>query len=367
MPFHLNGDELYGDARWSKLAEGDKGRALSHRRWAARLDALQSAFGRIQGHSAHQQDDGYIEHRKALELCHGVAWVLEALATPTCGKGPFLHGPGDKCAEKNCIDSSPPWVEGFDYRVCAFLKRNPSKKEKARNDAQRRDLDSSELRAFLFDRDGACCRYCRSGPLKQKGTGRVKDHRRKAVVEHIDPDRDAGTDRSNAVLACATCNEYKGRRTPDEAGIDLLPEPTPAQIAYWHERGQQLFDRPEPGQPHPADTVPNNQADKPPDNAETTSQTTSPAVVTGVAPGLVQDSPGAPDDGLVSAGGTQDNALDSDPEGSGSGRVGQPLTALVVGPLGQPVRDSSAPDIYHRRSRAPARAGPPGGGDPRAP
>jgi hypothetical protein len=185
----------------------------------------------------------------------------------------------------------------------------------------------------------------------------ARDRRRIAVVEHVDPDRDAGPDRLNAVLACAACNEYKGRRTPDEAGMQLLPIPTGEQIAYWHERGEQQFDRPELGLPHPADRVPDkppdNPTDKPPDkptdNAQTTSHTTSSSVV----PRLVQGVPGTPNDDHVSAGGGHNNALDNDPEGSGSGRVGQPHSVAVFGAGAQPVRQPAAPDIYTRRSRPP--------------
>lgn len=262
MPYHLYGDELAGDARWDVLAEGDQGASMGQRRYEARLDTLQAAYFRMNQAVAHQRDDGYIGHRAALRACHGKEWVLTALLTPACGKGPLVHRKGDACGEKNCIDKSPPWIEDFEYRICAFLKKNPSRKEKERNEAQRKDLDDPALRAFLFERDGGCCRYCRSGPMKRKGMGNAKDRRRIAVVEHIDPDRDAGRDRSNAALGCADCNEFKGRRTPDEAGMVLLPVPTPAQIAYWAARGEQQFDRPEPGQPHPADNVPDNPADK---------------------------------------------------------------------------------------------------------
>lgn len=366
MSFHLYGDELAGDVRWSKLAEGDVGPSMSQRRWESRVDALQSAYFRVTQHVAHQRDDGYIDHRRAIELCRGRTWVLDALLTPSCGKGAFLHRPGDRCPEKNCIDASPPWVAGFDYRVCGFLKKNPSRKERERNDAQKKDLSDPVLRAFLFERDGGCCRYCRSGPMKPKGMGNAKDRRRLAVVEHVDPDRDAGPDRGNVVLGCAECNEFKGRRTPDEAGMTLLPVPTTAQVAHWRARGEQQFTRPDPGDPHPADTVPDNPPDKVIDKAQTTSQTTRSAVVDHVVYGVVQHDPGTPGGDQVSAGGAQDNDLDSDREGSGSGRVGQPPTAPVLGALGQPLRDPSAPDIYHGRSRVPAGHGPPGG-DPHAP
>jgi hypothetical protein len=49
------------------------------------------------------------------------------------------------------------------------------------------------------------------------------------VVDHILPQSRGGTDRwSNLVLACAACNDRKGDRTPDEAGMPLRVRPTDA-------------------------------------------------------------------------------------------------------------------------------------------
>lgn len=355
MPFSLIPDQLGRDPRWGAMADGRR----------ALRDGLGWSYVRMMCESASHTDDGYLTREQALACCDGRAQVLELLATPMLGRPPLLHQPDQKCAERNCIDASPPWVDGFAFRICGYLKRNPSKAEKARNDAQKRDLNDPTLRTYVYERDGGCCRYCRSGPLKRQGMGRAKDHRRVPHLEHWDPDRDAGPDREGVVQACKGCNEFKGRRTPDEAGIVLLPVPTPEQVAYWRERGEQQFDRPEPGQEHPADMVPDNPPDNVIDNAETTSRTTRSGVVDQLVPSVVQHALDTPAGDHVSAGGAQDNPVDNGREGSGSGRVGQPLAVPVLGALGQPLRDSSAPDIYTGRSRAPASHSPPGG-DPRS-
>lgn len=353
MTYSLIGQEMARDPRWWAVAEWslrDAPRSPSRARIVERRNAIGWAYITMQCDASTQKDDGYLTHAQALECCEGQAWKLEALLEPVLeGRPPFLHQPGQKCKVRNCIDHSPPWRQGFHYRICGFLKKNPSRAEQERHAAQRADLDDPALRKFLFDRD-VCCRYCRSGPLKPVGMGRAKDLRRKPIMEHPDPDRPAGPDRQNVALGCERCNLHKGHRTPEEASMVLLPEPTQEQIAYWRVRGEQQFDMAVEGQEHPADTVP--------DTFSTRVQT---PVGTGDATGVqtpVQDRPSEPIDGDVSAGEPQNSPVDSTAEGSGSGRVGEPHP---VGVGGQPVRAADAPDIYHRRPRAP---NPLAGGDP---
>lgn len=366
-------DEVGGDARWSKLADmfPEPRERLTDAAHAAREDALQAAYLRIYLYVGHQRDDGYLGYREALSRCRGKKWVLEALTTSVRGKTPFLHRPGDTCRVRNCIDDSPPWVEGFEYRICGFWKKNASRKEKDRHDAQTKELKDPALRDFVYRRDGGCCRFCRSGPMKRKGMGMATDKRRILNVDHIDPDALAGPDYKGVALTCKRCNTHKARRTPEAADMHLLPEPSAELIAYWQDRGERQFDLlTEPGV-HPADAIPqewlDNHANNPPDNPSDNAQTTRSAVVDQVVPDVVQGSvhsaADVPAGDLVSAGGTQDNTPDSDREVSRSGRVGQPPPAPVLGALGQPVRHPSAPDIWHRGSRFPS-TGPPGGDPP---
>lgn len=391
MAYTLHDDNVASDARWvtlAKLQETDGVPdllALSpsrRRKYLARLEVRKAlmiaAYFVMQSESARNTADGYITQEAALACCTE-PWILKALLTPVCGKPPLLHQEGQKCGEKNCIDTSGPWRPNYEYRVCAFLKKNPSKSEQDRRKQQRAELNDSTLRLAVYERDGGCCRYCRSGPLGRKGMGNAKDRRRIPQIDHKNPDEPAGEGYENVVLGCARCNEYKQKRTPEEADMDLLPEPTAEQAAYWAERGEQQFNRPERGTPSPADLVPEDwlgARDNPPDNAinnaadnaETTHRTTSPHLVDHVVegrPGHVGDGSGATAGDLVSAGGAQDNALDSTPEGSGSGRVGHTPPEGLAGPPDQPARTSDAPDIYHRRSRSsrhrpqPSRREPP--------
>jgi hypothetical protein len=72
-------------------------------------------------------------------------------------------------------------------------------------------VERHRLRTHIFDRDSYTCRYC--------GNGRYP--REWLVMEHVDP---VGPDEDwNLVTACRPCNKLKGGRTPDEAGMTLIP------------------------------------------------------------------------------------------------------------------------------------------------
>lgn len=79
-----------------------------------------------------------------------------------------------------------------------------------------------ELCAAIVRRDGPHCRYCgqrvdfksRKGPLS-------------GTYDHVDPDDFSpnGNSLTNVVVACRKCNGDKKDRTPEEAGMPLLPPP----------------------------------------------------------------------------------------------------------------------------------------------
>src|SRR5690606_10030604 len=146
---------------------------------------------------------------------------------------------GDECP---CLGTAP-WIDGYAYRIHNFLKRNPSKREYDLDKAKKADLRDARLKALVLKRDGGCCRYCGSGPLERKAV-RAKDRRRVLTFDHVDPDRAAGEDGANLVVCCGRCNDEKGARTPDEADMVLLPEPTPEQAARLADREPQRLDRP---------------------------------------------------------------------------------------------------------------------------
>jgi HNH endonuclease len=69
------------------------------------------------------------------------------------------------------------------------------------------------LRMAVLERDSFTCRYC----------GRDDYERDWLIAEHVDPH---GPDSlENLVTACRSCNKLKGQRTPEQAGMPLLPIP----------------------------------------------------------------------------------------------------------------------------------------------
>jgi 5-methylcytosine-specific restriction endonuclease McrA len=70
-------------------------------------------------------------------------------------------------------------------------------------------------RENVYARDGGACQYC--------GT---KLKRREATYDHVIPRTGGGTTNwENIVIACARCNQRKGGRTPERAGMTLRSTP----------------------------------------------------------------------------------------------------------------------------------------------
>jgi 5-methylcytosine-specific restriction endonuclease McrA len=68
-------------------------------------------------------------------------------------------------------------------------------------------------RKNIIKRDGGRCMYCGTsdGPM---------------TVDHVVPKRFGGTESwENLVAACMSCNNKKGNRTPEQAGLKLLKKP----------------------------------------------------------------------------------------------------------------------------------------------
>lgn len=342
MPFFLVTDTYADDPIWEVLAGGR----------LPMIDALQATWGNLMAKASLVKSNGYLTKATALEACRGRQKVLDLMTRSVLDRPPRLHRRGDEC---ECLAGSE-WIEGYEYRLHQFLKRNPSKKEYDRNRAQKADLRDQRLRDLVRARDADCCRYCRSGPLNPKA-GRALDRRRVLQLDHVDPDQAAGVDGENFVVACARCNEFKGHRTPDEADMVLLPEPTDTERAAWLARTEGVrLDRPAVDQRRINDTTAPDQrqhgdpvadpSSDPPNGSSTRDDHTS-------SDDARPDQP------------HNDNGQPPARPGQGLGWGGQPRpgdpppTGIREAPDQQPGRPPGDPDVYHRRSRSTPTPPPP--------
>lgn len=72
---------------------------------------------------------------------------------------------------------------------------------------------------FLFARDDYCCMYCGRHRSELKG-------RQFLTRDHVLPISRGGRNTwQNVVTSCSPCNNRKGNRLPDEAGMHLLTRP----------------------------------------------------------------------------------------------------------------------------------------------
>lgn len=155
-------------------------------------------------------EDGDLSRYDAFDIADAAGWEGDASefvdALMNCG-------PGDGYGFLNTDLAVHDWNE---YAGRLLEQRQFNRERQTR----RRSLynDSSLTRAVKV-RDGDHCRYC--------GLVVNWNDRRSAgggTYDHVNPDGDNSVE--NIVVACRACNSRKGRLTPDEAGMALLPIPT---------------------------------------------------------------------------------------------------------------------------------------------
>lgn len=76
------------------------------------------------------------------------------------------------------------------------------------------------LRVRIYTRDGGRCRYCGNEVGKDRPGFRL------ATLDHVIPrSRGGPNSEENLVTSCVDCNAWKGDRTVEQAGMELLPHP----------------------------------------------------------------------------------------------------------------------------------------------
>ncbi|NCN42578.1 HNH endonuclease [bacterium] len=77
-------------------------------------------------------------------------------------------------------------------------------------------------RTHIFNRDDYCCQYCA-----------VVFPQKDLTLDHVVPVKSGGPKTwENLVTCCRDCNQRKGARTPDEAGMPLLTNPRRMPVNY---------------------------------------------------------------------------------------------------------------------------------------
>jgi 5-methylcytosine-specific restriction endonuclease McrA len=84
----------------------------------------------------------------------------------------------------------------------------------------------------LFKRDASLCLYCGGHFLS-----------RDLTRDHVRPVSQGGSDKwRNVVSACRRCNNHKGGRTPEQAGMELIAVPfTPTYAEYIYLKGRRVL------------------------------------------------------------------------------------------------------------------------------
>lgn len=108
-----------------------------------------------------------------------------------------------------CIAKLGFGLEGHYFRDIVLAIAGQS--ENATPVSQQKGKIPDSLRRQVIERDGFRCRYCGETVNRPQ-------------LDHVTPESRGGpTSLNNLVVSCKRCNSAKGPRTPDEAGMALLP------------------------------------------------------------------------------------------------------------------------------------------------
>ncbi|MDR9413225.1 MAG: HNH endonuclease [Spiribacter sp.] len=137
----------------------------------------------------------------------------------TCGRGLYrIHGGYNaRSGQRSVIEVNS--IVATVGAMQATLKGNPAYVPPLNN-------------ATLFRRDDHLCLYC--------GESRRE---RELSRDHVKPISRGGADVwTNVVTACKRCNNLKGNRTPEQAGMQLLAVPfTPTHAEYVYLQGRRIL------------------------------------------------------------------------------------------------------------------------------
>lgn len=235
MPFFMVDDQLHVNRKATMLAE----EALENDLLGIGAMGLWTMAGSV---CQAALTDGLISERQLVKILLNKD-AVDLLAGKLVEVG-LWHGYGHGC------ESCPPVAAGsFLFHDWFSLGYDRGADVRLARD-KRKELKDAKLIAAVWARDctdspnatRARCRYCGTEVKRatQKGD-------RRPELDHVDPTKAVGP--SNVVIACATCNRQKGRRTPEQAGFTLKPAPERATA-------RATVERPAPDSPGTAPVAP---------------------------------------------------------------------------------------------------------------
>ena len=197
---------------WDRVHDGaaEMPEILGMARTQREADHLLGAYMSLHIYCAKHTTNGFLPEVKVRQHLRGRkldAFVASGL----------LHAAGHAC---ECMKGQK-WRPGAAYYVHHYLQWNPTKEEMEVDRAKRAELKDQELLKAIRRRDKDLCRYCGQQTNRADTVGR-----RGLVFDHVDPAQACGA--RNLVVSCRSCNSRKGQRTPEAAGLTLMPEPATA-------------------------------------------------------------------------------------------------------------------------------------------
>jgi 5-methylcytosine-specific restriction endonuclease McrA len=110
-----------------------------------------------------------------------------------------------------------------DYQLKKDGKRDSiARKRNLRKKHLHQKEEGKRIKAAVITRDQGLCRYCGVYTSDNSNDHRSRNARE---IDHVDP-FDWVNSEENCVVACKVCNGRKKDRTPEEAGMVLLPVPS---------------------------------------------------------------------------------------------------------------------------------------------
>jgi hypothetical protein len=121
--------------------------------------------------------------------------------------------------------------EGWQYHDWFDIGYAPGEKVKL-NRKRTKEMKNPDIVEAVKARDGDRCRYC-----ARKVDWNDKRGDKGATYDHVIPGLARGV--TNLVVACRKCNRDKAQRTPEQAGMTLLPPPNgpDAETKSWTKSG----------------------------------------------------------------------------------------------------------------------------------